>query len=101
MHKAKMVSVEIAYATSTRQSIIKLKIGAGTTIEETVRKSRIRNIFKEIDLNNLTLGIFGKKKSNNTIVEDNDRVEIYRNLKKDPKKLLQERSKKVVINKAL
>ena len=36
-----------------------------------------RDIFLQIKKNNLSLGVFGKPVSDNYIVKDNDRVELY------------------------
>ncbi len=56
------ITVEVAYATPSKQKIIKLSVQAKTSLADIVKKSDITKIFTEIDLENLELGIFGKKK---------------------------------------
>ena len=89
-----MIKIEVAYATSEKQKIIALECES-ITAKEAVIRSQIINFFPEIDLNNLDLGIFSRPCSQNEILEDGDRVEIYRPLKADPKIVRRERARKM------
>lgn len=79
------IPVEIAYATPSRQEIIKLFVNKGSTIQQAINQSDINNIFPEIDLSKQAVGIFSKVKSLDSVLEAGDRVEIYRPLIADPK----------------
>lgn len=87
-----LITVEVAYATPDKQSIIELEVPRGTTAYEAVEQSGIAEVFPEIDLANNSMGIFsdlmdGKKLPlpADYILQQKDRVEIYRPLTVDPK----------------
>jgi len=79
------IEVEIAYAAPVVQVLKRIKIPRGTTLENAVRLSGIIDQFPEIDLGKNRVGIFSKFAKCETILETNDRVEIYRPLVIDPK----------------
>ncbi|NVK02688.1 MAG: RnfH family protein [Oceanospirillaceae bacterium] len=82
-----MITVEVAYALPTEQKIIALQVEEGSTAFEAVARSRIAEIFPEIDINQAPMGIFGKaiKDPRAQVLSAGDRVEIYRPLIIDPK----------------
>lgn len=67
---------------------------SGTTIKEAIEFSEALSLFPEIDLNRNKVGIFSKIKDTQTILNDGDRVEIYRELKVDPKEARRRRAEK-------
>ena len=81
------MKVEVAYATLQKQRILVVNVEPGTMAEQAVNQSNIVKSFPEIDLDNLKLGIFGKAVKNNHILEESDRIEIYRPLVADPKEV--------------
>lgn len=86
------IEVEVAYAranTANSQLVLVLKIeNKVMNIQEIIKLSRILELFPEIDLNINKVGIFGKIKDLNTInIKHGDRIEIYRQLPKDPNKI--------------
>lgn len=85
------IQVEVAYATPTEQRIIVVKGSVGSTIEEVIELSGILTLFPEIDLTSQKVGIFSKVKNLDEVVEDGDRVEIYRPLVIDPKEARRKR----------
>ena len=89
-----MIKIEVAFATSELQKIIQLEVENKITAQEAVLRSEIIKFFPEIDLDNLDLGIFSRPCSLDEILEEGDRVEIYRPLKADPKIVRRERAKK-------
>ena len=84
--------VEVAYALAKRQSLISIEVENGTTLEEAVLASGILDTFKEIDLSKDRVGIFSKFANLETVLREKDRVEIYRPLIADPKKVRKERA---------
>ena len=62
-------------------------VNAGTTIQQAIELSHISERFPEIDLSVNETGIFGKLKPLDTVLQDRDRVEIYRPLIADPKEV--------------
>ena len=79
-----MIQVGVAYATNEEQAWLDISVFEGATIKEAIELSGILKKFPEVDLEKQKVGIFGEIASLDTIVEDGDRVEIYRPIKIDP-----------------
>ena len=88
------IHIEVAYGTSVDQSLIELKVPFGTTLIEAVRLSGITQQYPEIDIENSVKGIFSKIADDDRMLQEHDRVEIYRPLKVDPKEARRRRAKK-------
>ena len=84
--------VEIVYARDDRQSLISLEVKEGATLKEAIELSGILETYKQIDLLKDRLGIFSKFATLDTVLREKDRVEIYRPLIADPKKVRKERA---------
>ncbi len=87
------IRIEVAYARAERQEIIALAVPLGITVAEAIARSRITEQFPEIDLTRNRVGIFGKLTHLETVVRDQDRIEIYRLLPTDPKERRRQRAK--------
>ena len=85
MSEQDTIAVEVAYALPYKQAIAALHVARGTTAEEAVRQSGIAAKFADLDLENATLGVFGKAVPAEQVLREGDRVEIYRPLIADPK----------------
>lgn len=92
-----MISLEIAYASPTRQKLEKMIVPQGTTIEAAIRASHLLQDFPEIDLALNPVGIFSKRRHLSDLVSEGDRIEIYRPLTIDPNLARQKRAKKARI----
>ena len=86
--------VEVAYALSDKQSLISLEVEEGTTLKEAIEASGILGTYGQIDLKRDKVGIFSKYATLDTVLREKDRVEIYRPLIADPKKVRKERAAK-------
>ncbi len=86
--------VEIVYAKPDEQVQLQLKARAGDTIETLIKASGILNTHPEIDLSRHQVGIFGKRQALDTVLQPEDRIEIYRELTIDPKQARLLRAKK-------
>ncbi|TFH12642.1 MAG: RnfH family protein [Nitrosomonadales bacterium] len=91
-----LIEIEVAYALPCNQVLRHLKVPFGTTAAQAVQSSGICNIFPEIQLFNKNLGIFGRLVKPETVLQDHDRVEIYRPLIVDPKEKRRKRAEAVV-----
>ena len=89
-----LIKVEVAYALPDRQLVIPLQVPQGTTLFEAARRSGIADRFDDLDLENAPMGVFGKaeRKPRERVLEDGDRVEIYRPLVADPKEVRKKRA---------
>lgn len=97
-----MITVEVAYALPSEQKIIALQVEEGSTAFEAVAKSRIAELFPQIDINSDPMGIFGKaiKDPKTQVLNAGDRIEIYRPLIADPKEARAKRAAKAKAAKA-
>ncbi|HLB56754.1 MAG TPA: RnfH family protein [Coxiellaceae bacterium] len=80
-----MISIIVACATPEKQAEIKLSVTENCTVAFAIQQSKICEQFPEIILSNNLVGIFGKRVMLEYIVQDGDRIEIYRPLLIDPK----------------
>ena len=55
-----LINVEVAYALPTKQTIIDIAIKPGTTVEEAIEASNIKEQFPEIDLSATKVGIWSR-----------------------------------------
>ena len=86
--------VEVAYALPNKQSLISLEVEEGTTIKEAIEASGVLDTYDQIDLTRDKVGIFSKFATLETVLREKDRIEIYRPLIADPKKVRKERAAK-------
>ena len=86
--------VEVAYALPDKQSLVSLEVEEGTTIKEAIEASGVLDTYDQIDLTRDKVGIFSKFATLDTVLREKDRVEIYRPLIADPKKVRKERAAK-------
>ncbi len=86
------IEVEVVYALPEVQTLLKLKVPAGTTATQAVERSGIMGQYPEIDLKKNKIGVFGKLVKGDTNLRQNDRVEIYRALIADPKEVRRKRA---------
>lgn len=93
----KLLTVEVAYALPQQQKIISLQVSPQTTLFEAILLSKIANYFPEINLDTLSVGVFSKieKSPKTRLVQQGDRIEIYRPLLVDPKEARKARAAKL------
>jgi putative ubiquitin-RnfH superfamily antitoxin RatB of RatAB toxin-antitoxin module len=80
-----LIDVEVAYAQPERQLSVPLRVPAGTSAGEAVRRSGLMERFPAIDACAGSIGVFGEPVSPCTPLTQGDRVEIYRPLQVDAK----------------
>jgi len=78
------MNVGVAYADKFKQVWLKLEIPDGSTVREAIELSGILSQFPEIDLDRQKVGIFGKITSLNAKIQEDTRIEIYREITADP-----------------
>ena len=89
------IQVEVAYALPAKQRIVKLKVPEGTTAMQAVQQSQLDTVFDELSLDgDLKLGVWGKSVTADRVLEEGERVEIYRPLLVDSKEVRKARAAK-------
>ncbi|MEW5755287.1 MAG: RnfH family protein [Pseudomonadota bacterium] len=78
------MKVGIAYALPHRQVWFDINLPEGSTVREAIERSGIRKQFPEIDLEKQKVGIYNKVAKLDAVLQDGDRVEIYRPITCDP-----------------
>jgi uncharacterized protein len=76
-----MMRVEVVYALPLQQEVCVVEVPAGTVVAQAIALSS----FAHRDLSDHTVAIFGRAVTFETPLHDQDRVEILRPLRVDPK----------------
>jgi putative ubiquitin-RnfH superfamily antitoxin RatB of RatAB toxin-antitoxin module len=92
---AERIKISVCYAPGPVPLLRALEVDEGTTIGQAIEISGVLQDAPEINLVTMPVGIYGKKKTLDTVVRPRDRIEIYRPLIADPKDARRRRAKKV------
>ncbi|MBK2106520.1 RnfH family protein [Francisella philomiragia] len=80
------MKVEVIYALPNEQKSFYVVYDDSLTVREAIIQSKILDAYSELgNIENLKVGIYGQIVDLDHVLEDKDRVEIYRNLTIDPK----------------
>lgn len=92
-----MIKVEVAYALPHKQMLIPLSIKKGSTVYDAAVESGVADKFPDIDLETIPMGIFGKaeRKPKERVLNEGERVELYRPLIADPKEVRKRRAEEI------
>jgi putative ubiquitin-RnfH superfamily antitoxin RatB of RatAB toxin-antitoxin module len=85
MAAAEVIEVEVAYAQPQQQWLVRLELARGATVADALRVSGLCASCPEINLERDGVGIFSRRVALTEVLQDGDRVEIYRPLQVDPK----------------
>ncbi len=88
------IQVEVVYALPERAWRVVLRLPAGTAVKDAVRASGLRERLPELASSPLDVGIFSHPCTPDRVLEDGDRVELYRPLLCDPKEVRRQRAKR-------
>lgn len=84
--------VEVVYALPESQFLRALKLEEGSTVEQAINASGLLTLRPEIDLTSNKVGIFSRPAKLDEVLQEGDRVEIYRPITADPKELRRQRA---------
>jgi len=88
-----IIQVEIAYADPQQQILRTLEISLGSTVADALRMSDIANTLGDAAISADRIGIFSQPVELDTRLRDGDRIEIYRELRADPKESRRRRAR--------
>jgi putative ubiquitin-RnfH superfamily antitoxin RatB of RatAB toxin-antitoxin module len=88
------IQIEVVYGLAHKQKLLSISVTHGITVEEAIIESGIIALFPEIDLSENKVGIWNKAVKLSTVLENFDRIEIYRPLIADPKEVRKRRAEK-------
>jgi putative ubiquitin-RnfH superfamily antitoxin RatB of RatAB toxin-antitoxin module len=86
------IEVEVVYALPFAQDICRLRVPAGTTVEQAIERAGVAARHPEIDLRGGRVAVYGRLVSPDMVLQDRDRVEILRPLNADPKDVRRRRA---------
>jgi len=93
------ISVEVVYALPEKQYQLYVKVEQGSTVEEAILKSGLLELRREIDLATNKVGVYSRPVKLDDVLQDGDRIEIYRPLIADPKELRRQRAERAAESK--
>jgi putative ubiquitin-RnfH superfamily antitoxin RatB of RatAB toxin-antitoxin module len=88
------VTIEVVYGVPHKQKILTLILAEGSTVEQAILASGVIDLFPEIDLKVNKVGIWNKAVKLSQVLNDLDRIEVYRPLIADPKDVRKRRAEK-------
>jgi putative ubiquitin-RnfH superfamily antitoxin RatB of RatAB toxin-antitoxin module len=94
MDKRSLIHVQVCYAKADKQLLHDLTVSEGTTLHEAIKQSGVQLAMPEIDLISCRVGVYGKLKALDTVLQEGDRVEIYRPLIAGPNESRRRRAQK-------
>ncbi len=89
--KQKIV-VEVVYAYPQKYFLKRMELDNPLTIQNVILQSGVLQKYTEIDLRENKVGIFSRPAKLTDLVENGDRIEIYRPLLADPKEIRRKRA---------
>ena len=89
---AETINIEVCYALSNKQELVKLSLTDGSNLQQAVEASGLLEKYPEIDLKKNKFGIWNKLSKADSVLRDKDRIEIYRPLIADPKEVRKQRA---------
>lgn len=84
------INVSVAYATQDQQYLVDINVPRGTLAHELIELSGIKLKCPEllrIANDDVLLGVYSQKVNHDHLMEEGDRLEIYRPLTADPKEV--------------
>ena len=88
-----LIEIEVAYALPQTQTVVTLKVAAGTTVSEALAQSGMFSQTAAGDRDMVAVGVSGKRVPLATVLHEHDRIEIYRPLIADPKQVRRRRAR--------
>ena len=87
------IKVRVVYALQAQQVVEDMTVPVGSTAKEVIEASSLLSRFPDIDPGRDRIGIYSRLITADVVVEDGDRIEIYRPLQADPKSVRRELAK--------
>ena len=84
------IDVSLVYATAQKQWIYEARVARGTSAHELIQQSSFTDTIETLEnqqLDALSIGVFSQKVALDYLLQNGDRLEIYRPLTADPKEV--------------
>ena len=84
------INVSLVYAIAEKQWIYQARVARGTSAQELIEDSRFIDTIEALknrQIESLNIGVFSQKIPHDYLLQEGDRLEIYRPLTADPKEV--------------
>jgi len=81
---ADTIAVEVACVAGERRRLVRLSVSRGARVADAIRLSGLAEEFTGTDPARHAVGVFGRRVAPDRVLEEGDRVEIYRPLRRTP-----------------
>jgi len=78
------IAVEVACVAGERRRLVRLSVKRGARVADAIRLSGLPEELTDTDLARHAVGVFGRRVALDRVLEEGDRVEIYRPLHRTP-----------------
>ena len=78
------MNIGVVYAKATKQVWLQLDVPEGSTVQQAIEISGLLQQFPEINLSKQKVGIFGQLTKLDSVIEEGQRIEIYRPIIAEP-----------------
>lgn len=78
------ITVEVAFGTASAQWVIVCKLGLNSTVQQAIEQAEIEKHWPSWQTEYSKIGIFGRLVTFERLLQDGERIEIYRPLLVDP-----------------
>ena len=85
--------VSVAVALPGRQEVVEVDVAGNATVADAIAAARLEARLPGVDLAAMRTGIWSRRAAPETRLREGDRVELYRELKADPKDMRRNRAK--------
>ena len=79
-----MIDVELVFVTPDSEVLRTLQLEAGATVADAIAAGALHAMFSDYDFDLMATGIWGRRVEREQELKSGDRVEIYRELERDP-----------------
>ena len=87
-----MMNINLVWSPACRQVMeIVMSLAPGTTVAQALSKSEAIELLANVDPASMEVGVWARRVERQQVLQDGDRLEIYRPLKVDPKVARRER----------
>lgn len=86
------ISVQLVYPLPDRQTILEIRLPAGSSVNDAISQSGILHSASAVELEHCRLTVWGKFVEGGHNLRDRDRIEILRPLRIDPKAARRQRA---------
>ena len=91
---SELIRAEVVYALPQKQTLLVVKLYAGSTVRDAIQASGLLQRVPELVLETLKVGIYSRLVSLDTLLRGGERIEVYRPLTADPRAMRKQRADK-------